>query len=74
MTEEKMELEDARKLVATLARQLEISEMSGKWNLNELVQYGGEIRTEEQIKFCARLFREALYTVLRAAGLSTDWH
>ena len=69
-----MELEDARKLVATLARQLEMCEMSGKWNRNELVQYGSEMRTDEQTRYCARLFREALYTILRAAGLSTDWH
>ena len=66
-----MNLEKARMILATLARQLELSEMQGR---NTLTEQGGEPWTEEQIKAWARMHREAILAVLKAAGLSADWH
>lgn len=66
-----MELEEARIVVTTLARQLELSEMRGQ---NTLTEQGGEPWTEEQIRAWARMNRNAIHAVLKAAGLSADWH
>ena len=59
-------LEEAQMLTATLARQMELSAMCGRFTM--LRQEGEDLRTE------AKLFAEAIRVVLRHAGLSDAWH
>lgn len=64
----KLEIEEARGLVATMARQMDLSAMSGQIPLFDAEE------KPETVKAIAPLFSAALKTVLRAAGLSIAWY
>ena len=62
-----MNLEEARMALATLARQLDICAMFGKWN------WHGREADSEQVKALAGHFAEAIRRILQEAGLTDDW-
>lgn len=64
----KLEIEEARALVATMARQMDLSAMCGQIPLFDAEE------KPETVKAISPLFSAALKTVLRAAGLSIAWH
>ena len=64
----KFELEEARQLAATLARQMDLTAMSG---VPTVFNYFAD---PEQVKAEAKVFSAAIKTILRAAGLSIAWH
>lgn len=65
-----MTLGDAGSAAATLARQLEICAIHGKWHVGKQAV---EEENAEQVRFEAMFFAEAIRIILREAGLSTDW-
>lgn len=63
----KFELEEARQLAATLARQMDLTAMSGVPTVFSQYAEPEYVMTE------AKLFSAAIKTILRAAGLSIAW-
>ena len=63
-----MNLEEARLIAATHARQLEMTARG-----HELLSMGGEPMSKEQIALWATMNAEAIRMVIEAAGLSADW-
>lgn len=63
----KFELEEARQMAASLARQMDLTAMSGK---PTVFSHNAE---PEVVISEAKLFSAAIKTILRAAGLSIAW-
>ena len=64
----KVELEEARQLAATLARQMDLTAMSGEPTVFRRYSEPEDVKAE------AKVFSAAIKTILRAAGLSIAWH
>ena len=63
-------LEQARFWLACEARRLGRIAESGEWPQ----ETSHELRTPEEISLWAEVTAEAIRVILRAAGLSDDWH
>lgn len=65
-----MEMHEARYWLASTARQLDFSAASGRTPL----EIGGRPMTATETSAWAATTAEAIREILRAAGLSDDWH
>ena len=65
MEKPRFTVEEARRIVASMARQLDICAMHKKW----LIEEAGA----EQVEAEATIYAEAIRVILRRAGLSESW-
>lgn len=65
MEKPRFTVEEARRIVASIARQLDICAMHKKWLVGEI--------EGESIEVEATIYAEAIRVILRWAGLSESW-